>query len=144
MICLFCLDPVPCLAAEDETGIKKLVMYDQKTDHLIGFCGKSGTPHQCTTDLDLRAGNSYSELKGIFDTHDIAGNCRVIILNPLHKSLPSAVVFLQATCNRFVTDDVRQQWHRLRELYVQTGLQDKLGPLIGTFPVRSPVEIYPC
>ena len=128
------VEPVPCLAAEDETGIKQLIEYDQKTDRLIGFCGKtatSNTQHRCSTDLDLKVGDDFETLQRTFSSHQKGGYARVIILNPLHKLLPSMVVYLQCTCNKFTSSDVRAQWDQLSHLYTTSGLATALGPLIG-------------
>lgn len=106
-------------------------MYDQKTDRLIGFSGESGESHQCNYNLLLNVGSSFADLENTFKTHDIGGNARVVMLNPIHKLLPSAVVFLQATCNRFTAEDVKKQWESLFDLYTECGLSEALGPLIG-------------
>ena len=55
---------------------------------------------------------------------------RIIVINPLHENVPSVIVMLQATCNRFTAEDVDVQWTRLRELW-QKHLRPVLGVLIG-------------
>ena len=55
---------------------------------------------------------------------------RIIVINPLHENVPSVIVMLQATCNRFTAEDVDVQWTRLRELW-QKHLRPVPGVLIG-------------
>lgn len=98
--------PAPCLAAEDETGLKKIVEYDQKTDRLIGFWGKRVADHSCDADLEITVGSDINKLRETFASHVIGGYARVILLNPLHKLLPAMVIYLQCTCNRFVFNDI--------------------------------------
>ncbi|KAG1658844.1 hypothetical protein GQR58_022766 [Nymphon striatum] len=98
------IDKVPVLLAEDEIAIKKEVSYDQETDQLLGFCGKS--------------------------MHDDVGSlARVIMVNPLHPNLPRMVAFILPTCNKFSHLDVYSQWVKIQKNYEQ--LADVLGPLIG-------------
>ena len=54
--------PVPVIASEDETSIKKIVTYQPSNDKLIGFCGKSGDNHECVPDLEVYAGDDYETL----------------------------------------------------------------------------------
>ena len=54
--------PVPVIASEDETSIKKIVTYEPSNDKLIGFCGKSGDHHECDPDLEVYAGDDYETL----------------------------------------------------------------------------------
>ena len=54
--------PVPVIASEDETSIKKIVTYQPSNDRLIGFCGKSGDNHECDPDLEVYAGDDYETL----------------------------------------------------------------------------------
>ena len=119
------------MTAEDETAIKKLVHYDQKTDRLIGFCGKEEEEHTCDAQLELKVGDDYEQLLQMFKDHHIGGYARVIMLNPLHPSLPCMPVYLQCSCNRFNTQHVKQQWDELERLYADSGLSNVLGPLIG-------------
>ena len=124
--------PIPCLAAEDETGLKKIVEYDQRTDRLIGFCDKgTGSQHQCNPELEVYVGSDLAKLKEAFQSHVIGGYARVILINPLHKKLPAMVLFLQCTCNRFDSNDVSNQWKRLHEMCEDSGLATALGPIIG-------------
>ncbi|KAG1655017.1 hypothetical protein GQR58_024744 [Nymphon striatum] len=98
------IDKVPVLLAEDKIAIKKEVSYDQETDQLLGFCGKS--------------------------MHDDVGSlARVIMVNPLHPNLPRMVAFILPTCNKFSHLDVYSQWVKIQKNYEQ--LADVLGPLIG-------------
>jgi len=47
---------VPVLAAEDETAITSKVMYSQKKDELLGFCGVKGLNHQCLDHFTIKVG----------------------------------------------------------------------------------------
>ena len=127
------LDPILCQAAEDETAIAAQVQWNQATDELIGFCGKSGKEHRCVQDCTIKVGDSYADLTEAFQRYTVGSYARVIMINPLHPHLPAFPVFLMPTCNRFTTEDVRAQWIELERLYNQH-LLNVLGPLIGESP----------
>ena len=77
------------VTAEDETSSKAEIKYCQKTDDLIGFCGKKGKEedgHKCSMpDTRIIIGDdesSYSKLTEAFRDRTIASYARVILLNP--------------------------------------------------------------
>eukprot|EP00112_Aurelia_sp_Birch-Aquarium-sp1_P008356 Seg1918.2 transcript_id=Seg1918.2/GoldUCD/mRNA.D3Y31 product="hypothetical protein" protein_id=Seg1918.2/GoldUCD/D3Y31 len=128
---------VPVLTAEDETSIKAVVEYNQKTDQLVGFCGvKSENPkdHHCLQEsATIVLGDdqdSYDHLRNAFQNYKIGGYARIILLNPLHVSLAGIVVLFASTCNKFSHQDVRRQWQLIHEQYNKY-LEEALGPLIG-------------
>ena len=128
---------VPVLTAEDETSIKAEIKYCQKTDELIGFCGKKGKEEdgqKCSMpNTRIIIGDdesSYSKLTEAFRDRTIASYARVILLNPLSTLLPRAVVLLLPTCNRFTANDVKDQWESIHRYYVEK-LESVIGPLIG-------------
>ena len=57
-------------------------------------------------------------------------NARVLMINPLHVSLPRVVLHLQATCNKFTHKTVRRQWEMYDSLCKEI-LDHVLGPGIG-------------
>ena len=54
---------------------------------------------------------------------------RVILLNPLHKSLPRLVICLMPTCNSF-DHHVFMQWQIISRNF-EKWLEDLVGPLVG-------------
>ena len=54
----------------------------------------------------------FTRLTEVFPNNKVAGFARVIMLNTLQKYLPPLVV-LQATCNTFTHEMVREQWEHL-------------------------------
>ena len=73
-------------------------------------------------------------MRDAFTSRVRAGYCRLIVANPLHPGLPKLILMVQATCNRFKAEDVRNQWTRLDQLWNRAGgvnLRTILGPLIG-------------
>lgn len=73
---------MPTIAAEDETAIKKIVQYCQKTDQLIGFCGmknSSDNHHQCDSSLKVLAGDNYDALLKKFQEYEIGQCCHAVI-----------------------------------------------------------------
>ena len=121
---------VPVLFAEDETAIKAVIEYDQKEDTLVGFCGTTVEPHSCMQSVKIVVGNdenSYKRMTDAFTNNKKAGHARVILINPLHPSLPRIPVLLAATCNKFTHEDVKDQWDLIDALYKEH-LEDILGP----------------
>ena len=48
---------VPVQLSEDETAIVKRVVYDEKSDQLIGFCGVEEDEHKCIADFVVDIGD---------------------------------------------------------------------------------------
>ena len=81
---------VPVILAEDETKVKSRVAYEQKWDTLAGFCGLTEN-HVCVSDFKPVVGlgeAGYAKILESFHTHKVGGFARIIIVNPLHQSLP--------------------------------------------------------
>lgn len=74
----------------------------------------------------------YVAINEAFATFQRGGYGRLMVINPLHPTLPKLAVLFQATCNRFDAAFVRQQWELVQQLW-QTHLSapSVLGPLIG-------------
>ena len=124
---------IPWLCAEDETGVQKSVTFHQDTDLLIGFCGKKGENHECLVNIRIAVGddmNSYDKMVEAFQENIVGSLARVLILNPLHSCLPTLVVSLFPTCNRFTHTDVDKQWNKVEELF-RNIMENSVGPLIG-------------
>ena len=125
--------PVLVETAEDETVIISQVMWDNASDECWGWCGRDEPGHRCDPAFVHVLGddeNAYASLKDAFKNNKVAGLARVIMLNPLHRHLPPLVIFLQATCNTFTHDMVKDQWQHVTRLYNEF-LLPTLGPLVG-------------
>jgi hypothetical protein len=72
----------------------------------------------------------YDDMVSAFRDNMRGSYLRIIMINPLHESVPSTIAMMQVTCNRFTAEDVEEQWTRLRGLW-NTHLRDVLGSLIG-------------
>ena len=126
---------VACYLAEDETKIRAEASYDEKTDTIVGFCGKRGCAkgeHECTLDGHCHIGAGGAEgYKRIVDamTNGMIGEYgRCIMLCPLHRDLPALVVLVAPTCNRFTADGyVSPQWKAVSKI-----CNDVLGSVLGT------------
>lgn len=100
---------------------------------LIGFCGESGDDHECSFGVEIVVGTGdtgYENIVSTFKNYIQGMYARVIIVNPLHQSLPRLALCALATCNRFTADWVRRQWEELKrmwDLYCREGV----GPVIG-------------
>ena len=106
--------------AEDETSIIKHLTYNQKTDLIIGSCGEESPSHQCVVDYVHRVGDgddAYEKLVTFFSKSVISNMARVMIFNPLHIHLPTLVIYLGATCNRFDHKFVDEQWEKCKNIY---------------------------
>jgi hypothetical protein len=124
---------VPYIKAEDETAIIPRPEYKADTDEIWGFCSKKEEGHVCKDSFVLRVGNdegAYERLVEAFQNCQIATHARVIMINPLHRSLPKVVLFLQANCNRFTHNEVLHQWLVLDSL-CENILDPVLRPGIG-------------
>ena len=124
---------VPVLLAEDETAIVRTVHYSADRDILLGFCGPDRPGHQCQDDCFIPVGDGedgYNNIVDAFRDMKIGTHARAVIINPIHPDLPKFPILLHATCNRFDSDFVKDQWDRIDVLYREY-LEGELGPLIG-------------
>ena len=125
--------PVLVETAGDETVTISKVQWDLKSDECWGFCGKKGPSHECDPAFVHVIGDeddAYNRLQGAFKDNKIAGYACVIMLNPIHKDIPPIVVLLQACCNKFTHDMVKQQLEAITNLY-NKHLLPILGLLVG-------------
>lgn len=86
--------------AEDETVIIKMLEWIRDKDLIVGSCGPIGPNHRCQANYTMKVGNdeqSYDRLKLFFEQSIVSHMARVVMINPLHPLLPSAVVFLMPT-----------------------------------------------
>ena len=119
--------------AEDETVIISKIEWDIKRDEGWGWCGREEEGHVCVPNFVHEVGddeNSYSRLVTAFEKNRKAGHARAIIINPIHIDLPPFVILLQAVCNKFTSEMVRNQWNNIKTLY-NDHLLCVLGPLVG-------------
>ena len=72
----------------------------------------------------------YKRIVNSFKSNVCAHYARVLIVNPLHARLPRLVAVIQLTYIRFDSKDVRNQWEKVRVLWVKH-LSVVLRPLIG-------------
>ncbi len=99
---------------------------------MIGFCGPS-KEHKCSYGLEILVGEGnegYDKIVSTFE-HCIKGQyARVIIVNPLHESMPKLALCASATCNKFDANWVRQHWMQLKSMWDKY-CREIVGPLLG-------------
>ena len=119
---------------EDETSIIKYLTYNQKTDIIIESCGEKSSNHQCVVDYKHHVGDGDGAYKGVvkfFESSVVSSMARVMIFNPLHIHLPTLVIYLGATCNKFDHQYVKDQWNRCKEIYKNEFLEIFKAPIAG-------------
>ena len=105
-------DLVPMILAEDETKVKSKVANKQKWDTLAGFCGVTDK-YVYVTDFKLVVGveePGYQKILDSFQSNKVGGFAKVIMVNPLHQSLPRLVLVVCCTCYCFNSSWMRKQW----------------------------------
>lgn len=78
---------------------------------MIGFYGKEGDDHKRAFGLEVLVGSGddgYENIVSMFKSFTQGMYACVVIVNPLHKSLPHLALCAIATCNRFDANWVRQ------------------------------------
>lgn len=55
-----------------------------------------------------------------------------VIINPLHRDVPAMVCYIAPTCNKFTAGDCRVKYQRIKEMIREAGLNDIVGPLLGS------------
>ena len=94
--------------------------YNQRLDSIVGFCGPKGPDHQCDCNsYNIVIGDgedAYEIIANAWETQQLAGHLRLMVVNPLHKQLPSLSVMAHATCNRFDAAWIKRDWARTRAL----------------------------
>ena len=127
------LGKVPVQLSEDETAIVRRVCYDQKNDTLVGFCGLAGDNHVCKENCAIVIGDGeegYNTIIQAFKSYIIGSYGRLIMINPLHPSLPKIPILIMPTCNTFDNNMVRNQMERIMNNYDKY-IAPVLGPLVG-------------
>ena len=117
---------------EDETPVPGASEFNQRLDSVVGWCGPKAEDHQCDSKccVSLKGANAYADLLHAHDTMQLAGYLRMMMVVPLHPSLPALSVMAHPTCNRFDHRWVRDQWEettKLAELYISPGFGDLQG-----------------
>ena len=124
---------VPVEISEDETAIIGKITYHQATDELIGFCGPDGPGHQCVADFRIFVGDGVAGFNTIvqaFENNKIGTYARALIINPMHKRLPRLPILQHATCNKFDSEFVSQQWADVDVKYERI-VEPIIGPNTG-------------
>lgn len=124
--------PVPVILAEDETKVKGRVAWDHRWDTLVGFCGPVDN-HVCEPNYKELVGTGnegYTKIVDSFRTNRIGAFARVVMVNPLHRSLPRLALVVTCTCNCFDATWVREQWNRIEELWNKE-CAEIVGPIVG-------------
>jgi hypothetical protein len=124
--------PVLVILAEDETKVKQRIAWEPKHDTLAGFCGPKEN-HVCISDYKPLVGvgdEGYNKIVDTFRLDKIGAFARVIVVNPLHASLPRLVLSLSCTCNCFDASWMRLHWKSIESLWIQYCEYD-VGPVVG-------------
>ena len=127
------LGKVPVQLSEDETAIVRRVCYDQKNDTLVGFCGLAGDNHACKENCVIVIGDGeegYNTIIQASKSYIIGSYGRLIMINPLHPSLPKIPILIMPTCNTFDNNMVCNQMERIMNNYDKY-IAPVLGPLVG-------------
>ena len=98
--------------AEDEAVIISKCEWDVKSDQVWGWCGREGENHFCDAAFVHIVGDgddAYARLVDAYRQNRVAGFARVIMINPIHHGLPPLVILLQAVCNKFDHQMVKNQ-----------------------------------
>ena len=72
----------------------------------------------------------YNKIVDSFCTNRVGAFARVVMVNPLHQSLPRLVLVVMCTCNYFDAPWVRQQWLRIKDFWNKE-CKDIVGPIVG-------------
>jgi hypothetical protein len=124
--------PVPVILAEDETKVKTRVAWEPQRDTLAGFCGWKDEHQCCSTFKPVVGGGEggYNSIIQAFRDAKMGGFARVIMVNPLHSSLPRLALVVSCTCNSFDSNWVRKQWDLIDQLWA-VECASVVGPIIG-------------
>ena len=110
---------VPIILVEDETKVKGRIAWDHRSDTLVGFYGRKDD-HACLSNYCELVGTSdkgYTKIVDVFRTNRIGAFARIMMVNPLHESLPRLVLVVTCICNCFDSLRMRQQWLRIKNLW---------------------------
>ena len=121
--------------AEDETATIKRFSYDELDDVILNSCGLICENHTCSSNvvvLPVGDGeNGYENIMNAFKDYTIGSYGRAIILNTFHPNIPNIPLLIMPTCNRFVSEFVRENHDLICTLYEEF-LEPVIGPLIGS------------
>ena len=97
-------EPIPYELQEDETTVPGASKYNQRLDSIVGTCGHKGPNHTCCDDGGSRVigsgDDAYKIIEEHFETQQLAGYLRLMVVVPQVHGLPRLVVLVHATCNR--------------------------------------------
>ena len=113
-------EKLPCQFSQDETPITVELAYSQHRDAVLGSCGWQGAEHVCCDHFHIVLGDddaTAGKIERLCDDAVRATYMRLCKLKPLSKKLPSLIVSLSPSCNRFYTVHVQQHWVKLDELF---------------------------
>ena len=113
-------EKLPCQFSQDETPITSELSYSQHRDAALGSCGWQGAEHVCCDHFHIVLGDddtTAGKIEQLCDDAVRATYMRLCKMKPLSKKLPSLVVSLSPSCNRFYTVHVQQHWVQLDELF---------------------------
>jgi hypothetical protein len=124
--------PISVILAEDETKVISRVLWESRSDSLVGFCGpKEG--HVCSSTFKPVVGTrqmGYENIVDAFQNYIIGSFARVIMVNPLHEKLPRLVLVVSYTCNCFDASWMKKQWTDIDKLW-RKHCEQSVGPIIG-------------
>ena len=92
--------PVPVIVAQDETKGKARVTWDSRSDVLLGFCGTK-LDHVCISTFRPVVGSGeegYNAVVDAFQTNQMRGFAKIVVVNPMHEKLPRLVLVVSCTC----------------------------------------------
>jgi len=134
------LGSVPCLMAEDETGVNPQMCYDHRLDVAWGSCGKlcgrkCGTIVECrkakcadphvgdfTCDNGVDMSGSYDQIKAALDACRVSTLARAVVVNLLQRALLPFTILFTGTCKTFTAAGyIIPQWDLIARLYKKHG-----------------------
>ena len=117
-------EKLPCEFQFDETPVLQELAFSHSRDAVIGSCGWGGDNHTCDSAFAQRPeciigddDESAGKIDRLCAEAIRAGYLRLCVLKPLSKKLPRLIVSLSASCNRFNTVHVQEQWVELDKLF---------------------------
>jgi hypothetical protein len=126
---------ITCEAQEDETAIQPDTVWCPKRDVLDGVCGLKGAGHKCDMRFKVYVGDHEGSHKIITEcvkNAQIGGYARCVMITPLLGGMPSMVVLLQCTCNRFDhRPHVEEQWNLVEKFFNEVLAPECSMMLIG-------------
>ena len=107
--------------------------WNATNDTLLGFCGRKGEDHQCSSNDLIIVGDGaqgYETIVDAFQNHTVGHYARLLIVNPLHEHLPRLALVVHCTCNRFDSEFIKNQWNLVEQMW-SSKFKDSIGPIIG-------------